>query len=63
VFRIRVMIRQDESHSLIDIDRDINDPEEVYSFTYSSGQVGIFDCADLFYEGVRPIADQYAQWK
>ena len=34
VLKLRVMIRQDESHTEIELEREIDDPEEAYCFVY-----------------------------
>lgn len=62
MLKIRAMIRQDESHTEIELECEIDDPEEAYCFVYKVGEVHVFDCAELFYEGVRPIANSYVEW-
>jgi hypothetical protein len=58
--KIYILIRQDESHTEIDADREINDPEEIYVFNFEQGMVTVYDCAEMFFDHVRSLVGQYA---
>lgn len=58
---IYILIRQDETHTEIDADREIDDPEEIYLFNFEDGTVTVYDCAEMFFDHVRSVAGQVAQ--